>query len=76
MALLAINKAELASLIGKEIENAIKEETETAIEQAKLRLERRIPEIVSGLAIRLFHTTQLEYNRDNIVITIKQDKPL
>ncbi len=58
------------AVIKMQIEEAVK----IAINNAKYELDRRIPEIVAGIAIHAMKRISMESLRDEIVIHIRMEK--
>jgi hypothetical protein len=56
------------------LKSQIEEEVKIAIANAKYQLDKRIPEIVAGLSIRVMNRISMESLRDEIVIHVRMDK--
>ena len=67
---MAVGKKELDGFIAEATNVLIKEVVKDAVEKAKVDLDRRIPEIVAGLSIRVMRNVQLRYGPDEIVIRV------
>ena len=67
---MAVGMKELDGFIAEAINVLIEEAVKDAVEKAKVDLDRRIPEIVAGLSIRVMRNVQLRYGPDEIVIRV------
>ena len=56
------------------IEDRIRVEAKKEVEKAIERLEKKVPEIVAGIAVDIMSMTQMEDMRDRVVFTIKKEK--
>ena len=56
------------------LKSQIEEEVKIAIANAKYQLDKRIPEIVAGLSIRVMNRISMESLRDEILIHVPMDK--
>ena len=61
-------------VIKQAIDLEIRKSVEVAVENAKKELDRRIPEIVAGLAIKIMKNVKLEEYNTELVIHIRMDK--
>lgn len=64
-------------MMAEAIEQAVKVEIEaavkTATENAKVELERRVPEIVAGLVIRVMDSVRMEMHQHELVIYVSRE---
>jgi len=67
---MAVGMKELDGFIAEAINVLIEEAVKDAVEKAKVDLDRRIPEIVAGLSIRVMRNVQMRYGPDEIVIRV------
>jgi hypothetical protein len=56
--------------IRKKLEEEIEIEVSKAIEEAKAKIEKRIPEITAGLAIRLMTRVSMEQRAEKLHISV------
>ena len=52
----------------------VKQEVQKAVDQAKLDLERRIPEIVAGVSLELMEYVRMETLQNELVVRISLKK--
>ena len=67
---MVVGMKELDGFVAEAINNLIEEAVKDAVEKAKVDLDRRIPEIVAGLSIRVMRNVQMRYGPDEIVIRV------
>lgn len=67
------SKAFWENAIAKALEDAIQAEVAVCVEEAQERLAKRIPEIISGLALNVRRHISLEYGNQQLLIHIKLD---
>ena len=67
---MAVGMKELDGFIAEAINVLIEEAVKDAVEKAKVDLDRRIPEIVAGLSIRVMKNVQMRYGPSEIVIRV------
>ena len=70
---MTVGMKELDGFIAEAINNLIEEAVKDAVEKGKVDLERRIPEIVAGLSIRVMKNVQMRYGQDEIVIRVAME---
>ena len=67
------NMVKLERIILKAIQTAVEDEVKKIVEQAKERLDRRIPEIVAGVSLRVMKGVSMETLHNTLMIKIKMD---
>jgi hypothetical protein len=59
--------------IGKAVKMEIDRAVKTATENAKAELDRRVPEIVAGLAINVMKSVSMERLRNELLIHVRME---
>lgn len=67
------NMVKLERVILKSVQIAVEDEVKKIMEQAKERLDRRIPEIVAGVSLRMMKGVSMETLHNTLMIKIKMD---
>lgn len=67
------NMVKLEQIILKAVQTAVEDEVKKIVEQAKERLDRRIPEIVAGVSLRVMKGVSMETLHNTLMIKIKMD---
>lgn len=72
--MIKVTEDTLKRLINEAIEKHIEEEVAAAIEEAKQRVEAKIPQIVAGVTLQVFKAFDIEHMADRLLITVRLEQ--